>query len=96
MDDEALLKLLSKHPALRKRIEGILNVAEDAHESIDLADDAEERLIEEGRHLNREALQAWASNKTKQTTERFEKKHKNAHKDIKKKSTGTAPLEESK
>lgn len=96
MDDESLLKLLSKHPALRKRIEGILNVAEDSHESLDLADDAEERLIEEGRHLNREALQAWASNKSEKTTERFETKHKSAHKDIKKKSTGTVHSEKSK
>ena len=35
-------------------------------------------LIEEGHHLNREALQAWAANKLSQTTQRFEKKHKNA------------------
>lgn len=90
MDDEALLGILSRHPTLRKRIEGILSVAVDLNESIVLADAAEERLIEEGRHLNREALQAWALNKVDQVAIQFEKKHKTTRKDIKKNSIGTA------
>jgi len=49
-----------------------------------LADTAEERLIEEGRHFNREALDAWVVIKISQTAERFETKHINARKDIKK------------
>lgn len=93
MDDELFLKQLSKHPALRKRMESILSVAVDMTDSIELADTAEERLIEEGRHLNREALEAWAANKIDQTTVRFERKHKYARKDIKKNSVGTARLE---
>lgn len=96
MNDEELLKTLSKHPALRKRVEQILSIAEDVDERIELADTAEERLIEEGRHLNKESLEAWASNKVKQTAARFEKKHKNVRKDVKKNSIGTAPSEESK
>lgn len=93
MDDELFLKKLSKHPALRKRMESILSVAVDISESIELADTAEELLIEEGRHLNREALEAWAVNKLEQTTTRFERKHKHARKDVKKNSVGTAPSE---
>ena len=96
MDDELFLQQLSKHPALRKRMEKILSVAIDINDSIELADTAEERLIEEGRHLNQEALQAWASNKMIQSAERFEKKHKNVRKDVKKNSVGTARLEQSK
>ena len=96
MDDKLFLEQLSKHPALRKRMEQILNVAIDINESIELADTAEERLIEEGRHLNREALEAWAANKINQTAVRFEKKHKSARKDIKKNSVGIVPLETSK
>ena len=46
MDDLLFLKQLSKHPALRKRMENILNVAVDVNESIELADTAEERLID--------------------------------------------------
>ena len=96
MDDKLFLEKLSKHPALRKRMESILNVAVDLDESIELADTAEERLIEEGRHLNREALEAWAVNKIDKNSENFEKKHKNARKDVKKNSIGTVPLVKSK
>lgn len=96
MDDALFLQQLSKHPALRKRMEKILSVAVDINESIELADTAEECLIEEGRHLNREALEAWAVNKTTQTAERFTKKHKNARKDVKKNSIGTVHSEKFK
>ena len=96
MDDELFLQQLSKHTALRRRMEKILSVAVDIDESITLADTAEEQLIEEGRHLNREALEAWAVNKINRTSTDFEKKHKNARKDVKKKSVGTARLEKSK
>jgi len=96
MDDKLFLEKLSKHPALRKRMEKILNVAVDLNDSIALADTAEECLIEEGRHLNREALEAWAVNKINRTAADFEKKHKTARKDVKKNSIGTVPLEKSK
>lgn len=96
MDDKLFLERLSKHPALRNRMEKILSVAVDLNESIELADTAEEFLIEEGRHLNREALEAWAVNKIDKTAAGFEKKHKTARKDIKKNSIGTVPLEKSK
>jgi hypothetical protein len=96
MDDDVFLSRLNKHPALRKRMEAILSVAEDVTESLDLADDAEDSLIEHGRHLNREALQAWASNKVTQAANQFEKKHKKAHKDVKKNSVGTARSQASK
>lgn len=93
MDDELFLKQLSKHPVLRRRMESILNVAVDMNSGIELADTAEERLIEEGRHLNREALEAWATNKASETAVRFEKKHRHARKDVKKNSVGTVHLE---
>lgn len=96
MDDELFLRQLLKHPALRKRMESILKVAVDMDSGIELADTAEERLIEEGRHLNREALEAWAGNKVSQTTARFEKKHTHARKDVKKNSVGTVHLEQLK
>ena len=58
MEDKTLLQNLSKHPALKERLEKILEVVNS--EEIELADTAEERLIEEGRQFNREALQSWA------------------------------------
>ena len=96
MDDKLFLEQLSKHPALRKRMEKILSVAVDLNDSIELADTAEEHLIEEGRHLNQEALEAWAVNKIDKTAVGFEKKHKTARKDVKKNSIGTAPWVKSK
>jgi len=88
MDDKVFLAHLNKYPALRKRMEEILNVAGDLTERLNLADDAEGALIENSRHLNREVLQAWASNKAGQAAAQFEKKHKKAHKDVKKNSVG--------
>lgn len=89
MDDETLLNILSRNPALRSRIENILNVASNLDDSIELADSAEEKLIEIGRHLNREALQEWANNKAVKSSNNFEKTHKTTRKDVKKKSIGT-------
>ena len=96
MDDKLFLEHLSNHPALRKRMEKILSVAVDLNDSIELADTAEEQLIAEGRHLNREALEAWAVNKIDKSAAVFEKKHRTARKDVKKNSIGTAPLDQSK
>ena len=96
MDDELFLAQLNKHLALRKRMEAILSVSEDLTDRLALADDAEEALIEHGRALNREALQAWALNKASRSGQQFEKKHKKASKDVKKNCVGTAHLEISK
>ena len=71
MDDELFLSRLNKHPSLRKRMEAILNVAEDMTGSLRLADDAEGALIAHGRALNQEALQAWALNKVEQSGKQF-------------------------
>jgi len=83
MDDQTLLKCLSHHPVLRKRVESMLGIAENLEE-IERADEAEERVIGEGRHLKREALEAWAQTQACKSEERFEKHHPQAAKDIKK------------
>lgn len=44
MDDKLFLEQLSKHPALRKRMEKILSVAVDLNDSIELADKFRVRL----------------------------------------------------
>ena len=93
MDNQTLIDTLSKHPLLRKRIEAMLGVVEDSSGTVELADTAEERLIEGGRHLNKEALQSWSDNQAAKQASRFEARHKNMHKAGKKNCTGTAPLE---
>lgn len=83
MEDKTLLQNLSKHPALKERLEKILEVVNS--EEIELADTAEERLIEEGRQFNREALQSWAEEQVEIQGVRFEQRHKKKiHKDSKK------------
>ena len=93
MKSKELLEQLEKFPELRARIEELLQIAVNRDGRIELADDAEEMIMLAGRKLNRETMQVWAENQSKTQSERFEKQHKNAHKEIKKNSTGTVGLE---
>lgn len=90
MDNQELVDFLSRHPSLRERIEAMAQVVESSPEEIEFADTAEERIIVEGRHLNREALQAWADRQASIRSTRFEDKHANTSKAGKKNSSGTA------
>ncbi|MEW5746406.1 MAG: hypothetical protein AB1805_13325 [Nitrospirota bacterium] len=51
---------LKDNPILRARIESIIEIAENEDGSIEKADDAEQRAIEELRKLGSELLHAWA------------------------------------
>jgi hypothetical protein len=53
---------LHKHPALRARLEALLDMVEDESGLFERADDAEEFLISQLRSLGQELLQQWASN----------------------------------
>lgn len=83
MDDEALMNRLSKYPVLKQHIKETLDVVENSHGDMELADTAEERLIETGRKFNRKALQSWANNQVKAKEDNFQHQHKQAHKDSK-------------
>jgi len=56
--DEALVAFLREHPDLRNRVASIALAVENADGDLGGAGAAEERLIEEARHLGREALQS--------------------------------------
>lgn len=90
MDNQELINSLSRHPSLKKRVEEMLKIVESSPEEIEFADTAEECIIEEGRHLNREALQAWADRQASIRSMNFEDRHKNTRKSGKKNSTGIA------
>jgi|JI10StandDraft_1071094.scaffolds.fasta_scaffold1895786_2 hypothetical protein len=92
MKNEELVERLEKFPELKARFEELLRIAENPDGSIVLADDAEEMILLAGRKLTRETLQVWAENQSNTQSERFEQRHKNAHKEIKKNFTGTASL----
>lgn len=58
--DLKLITRLNRHPALRERIERLLGVVENAAGDARLADEAEQRVIEELRQLGNDTLTAWA------------------------------------
>ena len=60
LSDEEFLAFLEKHPDLRDRFASIVSVVENSEGNLKEADTAEERIIEEMRHLGREAMHEWA------------------------------------
>ena len=63
--DTKLLELLNAHPILRNRVEALMAIVEDDDESIEKADAAEQRVIEEVRKIGHAALSEWAESKNK-------------------------------
>ncbi len=61
---------LNKHPDLKKRINELLKIIENAEGDIQKANDAEQMVIEELRKMGNEALHSWASNREKQEVEK--------------------------
>ncbi len=63
--DKKLLELLNAHPLLRHRVEALISIVEDCDETIEKADAAEQRVIEEVRKIGHTALSEWAEGKNK-------------------------------
>lgn len=63
--DRELLDLLNEHPTLRRRVEALMSVVEDSDGTIEKADAAEQRVIEEVRKIGHAALTGWAERKNK-------------------------------
>ena len=81
---------LKKYPYLKSRIEAVLDIVE-SKRGIDRADEAEELLIEEMRHLGKEALQDWAVGKAKEKAVELNEKEEGINVHSKKNSGGTRP-----
>ena len=94
MSDELLLSRLNGHPTLRSRVETMLLVIEDEMGTLQEADAAELQLIEQMRRMGQESLQAWATRQVEKVS-RSESEKKRGHREGKKNSNGTAPLEKS-
>jgi hypothetical protein len=60
---------LHAHPQLRARVEAILAIAEAEAGTLETADEAEQRVIDEVRRLGQEVLQDWAMGKVRQGAE---------------------------
>lgn len=87
MTDEALVAFLRGHPDFRNRVASIALAMENADGDLDEADAAEERLVEEMRHLGREALPRWAEKRV-EATERDIRRQPSLHRQGKKNSAG--------
>jgi hypothetical protein len=94
MDSKELVERLEQHPKLKAGLEALLKIAENQDGKIELADDAEEMIITAGREFNHNMLELWAERQISTKAGEFEKRHKNAHKDIKKNSNGIHGLEQ--
>jgi hypothetical protein len=84
MTSKELWEKLEKFPKLKTRFEEILQIAQNST-GIELADDAEELLLMQGRQLEKDALEAWGQSQADIKSEQFSKRHKAAHQDVKKK-----------
>ncbi len=83
---------LNQHPQLRARIESLLSVVENAQGDVTKADEAEQRVVKEIRHLGQEALQEWANRQNKAQTTALIEKQPSVHRARQKNSTGTPGL----
>ena len=56
---ESVAERLERHPALKARMERMLDVVENASGDVQRADEAERRAIEELRQMGLEVMQSW-------------------------------------
>jgi hypothetical protein len=84
---------LDAYPVLKKRVEVLLYIVEDASQEIETAEKAELRVIEALRDLGKELLQEWASTKEMGKVEELQQSQEAGVGHGKKNCIGTAPLE---
>jgi hypothetical protein len=84
---------LKEYPALRRRFQSILDIVKDTSATIDKADEAEQLLIDEIRHMGKEALHDWAVGKEKEKVNDLVHDNDGIKKHSKKKLHGIPPSE---
>jgi hypothetical protein len=87
------MEQLQTYPELKERFKEILRIVENSNGDTTLANDAEERIIEELRGMGHDALQSWAIRQAEQAAARIVKQKKGLRKHVKKKCAGIAPTE---
>lgn len=94
--EEKIIELankLSRYPELRNRMEKLLEIVENTKGDIELADDAEQRVVDGLRGMGNELLQGWASNQALSKESAINVKGTNSRRDVKKNCTGIPPME---
>ena len=84
---------LSKHPELLNRVARCLEIIENADGRTPLADDAEERVIEELREFGKELLEKWAHDESQRQEDHLLNSGLAVKKKAKKNSTGIPLME---
>lgn len=89
---KSLEERLKAHLTLKKRIDSLLDVVENASGDVEKADEAEKQVIKTLQKMGQEALETWGSNRETLVGDDAEKKFGTSHE--KKKSTGKQLTEE--
>ena len=92
-EDIKLLNKINSHPSLRKRVEEILNIAENTSGELITARQAEEKAIEEIRKLGQEVLKEWAENQHDKAVEKAKAENSKTQEHVKKNCIGNQHLE---
>ena len=93
---ENLVHKLNRYPELKAKIEVLLSVVENAEGDLTLADEAEQRVIEEMRQIGQTALQSWATRQEQQQRTEFMSANPSVHRGGKKNYIGTQDMDKSK
>jgi hypothetical protein len=96
MDNKTILAILDENPELRERVTQLLSTVVNEGGNIELADEAEQRVIDQLRLMGHDALQAWANHQTKVVGKRAQQQKPNLRKHEKKSLCGTPPMEKSR
>jgi hypothetical protein len=89
MGDDALIAFLRAHPDIRSRVASMARAVANADGDLGEADAAEERLVDEMRHMGLAALQGWAEQRVA-ATEQAIRQQPSIRRQGKKNSAGTA------
>lgn len=92
MNDLKLAERLEKHPEIRERIEGILDIAEGKNTGDDTADTVEEAAIIELQKLGKVLMTKWAKEKADREIDKCKDARPDARPRKKKKPTGIQAL----
>jgi phosphosulfolactate synthase (CoM biosynthesis protein A) len=85
-------RLGADHPELLSRFKQIADIVENSQGNIELADEAERRVIQEVRQLGKETLQSWGRQQETRISNRYSEQVEDVRRNGKKNSTGIAPL----
>jgi hypothetical protein len=92
VNKEDLETRLNRHPRLKARLEGLLDIVDNAGGDVEKASAAEQRVIEQLRRMGNDALHCWAEAQERKKTKRLE----NSDTEVNKKGKNSTGIRASK